>query len=55
MPDKFGTVPPKKLDLEPFINDPLDPESDTKLEEYQNECRIKFGRIVHNVGQDKWQ
>ncbi len=55
LPDEFGTVPPDKLDLEPFIDDPLDPESDTKLEEYQNECSIKFGRIAHDVGEDKWQ
>ncbi len=34
LPDKFGTVPPEKPDLEPFIYDSLEPESDTKLEEY---------------------
>ncbi len=55
LPDEFGTVPPEKPDLEPFIDDPLDPESNTKLEEYQSECCIKFGRIAHNVGEDKWQ
>ncbi len=53
LPDEFGTVPTEKPDLEPFIDDPLHPESDTKLEEYQNESRIKFGRIAHNVGEDK--
>ncbi len=52
LPDEFGTVPPEKPDLEPFIDDPLDPESDTKLEQFQDECRIKFGRIAHTEGCD---
>ncbi len=55
LPDEFGTVPPEKPDPEPFIYDPLDPESDTKLETYQKDCRIKFGRNAHIVDVDKWQ
>ncbi len=46
---------PEKPGLEHFIDDPFDPESDTTLEEYKNECRIKSGRNANNVGGDKWQ
>ncbi len=52
-PDKFGDVPPENPNIdEPLVEDPFDPESDTKLTQFINKCK-DLGRVAVNE-HGKW-